>query len=320
MAIKGDFKDINITDIIQLIARDRKTGSLLVKKADNKINIYFIEGKIVFVDNKIKTAIIGQRLVKAGILTKAHLQNIQKEQKKDKKSIYELMVKMGYIDFENAKNFLLNQIAEDIYSVFLWTDGYYQFEAFSNVPYKDFMIEIDPDSLLFDAARVLDEWKVAKQRIVSEDVILEKKELGDKSIDRFSPEEKKIYSLINGNLTVNEIIEHSLLSMFDAYLIINHFLENDIISMQIEKKVGRKFTFDSCLPYIHWEGIFHKIVAAIIFLLLVFFCWNNLSSITRLWDRMTDYTLFLETKSSTSSTMADTFYRLEEGPWPGQTK
>ena len=88
------------------------------------------------------------------------------------------MVNMDYIDFDNAKKIILNQINEDIYSVFLWTDGYCQFEASDDVSHKYFKIEIDPDSLLFDAARVLDEWKRAKQQIVSEAVILEKKELG----------------------------------------------------------------------------------------------------------------------------------------------
>ncbi|MGA1869182.1 MAG: DUF4388 domain-containing protein [bacterium] len=317
MAIKGDFKDINITDIIQLIARDRKTGCLSVHKQDIKIKIYFFEGKILFADNENKALIMAQRLMKAGFLTKEQLKNIQREQKKSKKLIYELMIKMDYLDFDSSRNILFNQIIEDIYSVFLWTDGYYQFEATNNIPHKDFKIEIDPDTLLFDAARVLDEWKRAKQQIVNEEVILEKKELEDTSIDTFSPEEKKIYGLINGNFTVNEIIEQSLLSQFDVYLILSNFIEKDIICQQRKKSgVRRKFKFDFYIPYIHWESLFQNLLFLLIILLLIFSSSINISFVKILWNRITDNTVFLEIQSNhSSSTMADQFYRLEYGPW-----
>jgi len=323
MAIKGNYKDIDITDIIQLIARDRKSGCLIVNNADEKIKIYFFEGQIVFVDMQDKAAIIGKKLVNAGFVTNENLQIIQREQKKTKELIYKLIVDMDLVNFDTARNFLLNQIIEDIYSIFLWKDGYYNFETLNDIPYKEFKIEINAESLLLDGARVLDEYKRVKEKIVSEEVILEKIDLEKKP--NLSPEETIIYELIDGNYTVNEIIGHTLISKFDVYQIIDNFFESNLICKQLKKSgLDHRFKFDFILPYIHyihWEGLFHNIIMLAIVLLSIFYCFNNFLFIKTIWNRMTVNTYFITNKAeSHPSTIADTFYRLEYGPWPNEKK
>ena len=49
MALQGDLRDFSITEIIQLIGQQFKTGVLNVQHGRKKVEIYFVDGMIVHV-------------------------------------------------------------------------------------------------------------------------------------------------------------------------------------------------------------------------------------------------------------------------------
>ena len=48
MALTGDLKTFNFVDILQIIAKDRKSGILLVEWADITVAYYVKDGQIIF--------------------------------------------------------------------------------------------------------------------------------------------------------------------------------------------------------------------------------------------------------------------------------
>ena len=49
MALQGTLKDFSITEIIQLIGQQLKTGVLKIRRGKNVVEIYFVDGMIVHV-------------------------------------------------------------------------------------------------------------------------------------------------------------------------------------------------------------------------------------------------------------------------------
>ena len=49
MALQGTLKDFSITEIIQLIGQQLKTGVLIIRRGKDLVEIHFVDGLIVHV-------------------------------------------------------------------------------------------------------------------------------------------------------------------------------------------------------------------------------------------------------------------------------
>ena len=85
MALQGTLKDFSITEIIQLIGQQLKTGVLKIRKGKNLVEIYFVDGMIVHVYSNYrgKKDLIGEILVKAKLITEEQLETGVKDSKRD---------------------------------------------------------------------------------------------------------------------------------------------------------------------------------------------------------------------------------------------
>ena len=54
MALSGTLKDFGIADILQLIGHQTKTGKLTLKSAGDEVEVFFIEGNVVFAADKAR--------------------------------------------------------------------------------------------------------------------------------------------------------------------------------------------------------------------------------------------------------------------------
>jgi hypothetical protein len=79
MALQGTLKDFSITEIIQLIGQQLKTGILKIRRGKNVVEIYFVDGMIVHVYSNYrgKKDLIGEILVKAQLITEASKRDAQ---------------------------------------------------------------------------------------------------------------------------------------------------------------------------------------------------------------------------------------------------
>jgi len=81
--ITGTLKDFSITEIVQLIGQQLKTGVLKIRKAKKIVEIYFVDGMIVhvFSNYRGKKDLIGEILVKAKLISEDQLERVLRIQK-----------------------------------------------------------------------------------------------------------------------------------------------------------------------------------------------------------------------------------------------
>jgi len=104
-----------------------------------------------------------------------------------------------------------------VYTLFTWTSGTFNFEAGVEPEEGAERVSVDPQSLLLEGARRVDEWSLIEKKLPSFDVVF--------SIDRpklmlnrdpLSPEQEGLLPLIDGHRDVNGLIRDSGLGEFEV--------------------------------------------------------------------------------------------------------
>ncbi|HTK47123.1 MAG TPA: DUF4388 domain-containing protein [Gemmatimonadaceae bacterium] len=218
MAIKGSLKEASLPDVLQLLAMGKKTGCLAVTHRNNFGYIYFDKGRICYASIVNRRDRLGDSLVKAGSITKAQLDTAIAAQAAHRdKRLGELLVAQGAITRDALHEQIRTQIEEAVYFLFTWMQGTFNFEGDVLPEEQDFLVSINPESLLLEGARRVDEWSLIEKKIPSFDLIfeLDRKKVAEREVE-LTREQEVVLALIDGRRDVATVIEESGLGEFDV--------------------------------------------------------------------------------------------------------
>ncbi len=218
MAIRGSLKEASLPDVLQLLSLGQKTGCLTISDRQNLGHIFFDRGRIVDAAIVNRRDRIGDILVKNGKITQQQLEAAIEEQSRTRdKRLGQLLVQQSALSRDDLEHFVRVQIEEAVYYLFTWTAGNFQFESEVRPDRYDFSISINPESLLLEGARRVDEWSLIEKKIPSFDVIfrLERDRLQGSDVT-LTPEQERILSLIDGVRDVTHIVEDAGLGEFEV--------------------------------------------------------------------------------------------------------
>ncbi len=104
-----------------------------------------------------------------------------------------------------------------VYTLFTWTSGTFNFEQGVEPEEGAERVSVDPQSLLLEGARRVDEWSLIEKKIPSFDVVfsLDRPRLM-MNRDPLSPEQEAMLPLIDGHRDINGLIRDSGLGEFEV--------------------------------------------------------------------------------------------------------
>ena len=218
MAIKGSLKEASLPDVLQLLAMGKKTGCLAVTHRNNFGYIYFDKGQINYASIVNRRDRIGDILVKSSLITQAQLeaaisaQALHRDQR-----IGELLVAQGAITKEALHAQIRLQIEEAVYFLFTWMQGTFNFEAEVRPEEQDFLVSINPESLLLEGARRVDEWTLIEKKIPAFDLVfdVDRKKIEESGVE-LTREQETIIGLLDGRRDVTAVMDDSGLGEFDV--------------------------------------------------------------------------------------------------------
>ncbi len=294
MALQGTLKDFSITEIVQLIGQQLKTGVLKVRRGKDLVEIHFVDGMIVHIYSNYrgKKDLIGEILVKAQLITEEQLDRVLNIQKETLKYLGEILVELQLLTKDDVLKVISTQIYETIYDLFWWEEGHFNFDLKLVESYKKIPFALSTEQVLLNILRMVDEWSEIEKKIFSPHLVFQRTPvLEEKSADAISPqsylkekltsEQELIYNLVDGNRTVQEIIDRSLLGKFNASEILMDLSEMGLIETakirtpSLIQKVS-VVHFRETFTYVYYGAFF-----VFIFLLLVYFKPNVLN---HFWD------------------------------------
>jgi hypothetical protein len=246
MALEGTLRDFSLSDILQLISLQRKTGLLTLKSPDDKVTLGFDEGKLVSAESSAKRmdTRLGTLLVKTNCLAPEMLAKALEIQGQTLQRLGFILLRNGYCTAEDLRNGLDIQIRKITYGLFRWSDGDYVFHAQERVDFdREFVSPVSVESLLMEGARMMDEWPIIEkvvrslqmvfqrvpisQAVVQAEEHEEPEEIGEASLARrakdgrdepirISRQEWHVYELVDGRRSVGAVIDRTFLSDFDG--------------------------------------------------------------------------------------------------------
>ena len=218
MAIKGSLKEASLPDVLQLLALGQKTGCLAIADRANFGYVFFERGRICYASIVNRRDRLGDILVKHELVTQEQLEGAiaVQTQRRDRK-LGEILVEQGAISRERLERYMRLQIEEAVYFLFTWTQGTFNFEADVRPERQDFLVSINPESLLLEGARRVDEWSLIEKKIPSLDLIFivdrDRVAISDATLNEA---QRLILPLIDGQRDVHQIIEDSGLGEFEV--------------------------------------------------------------------------------------------------------
>jgi tetratricopeptide (TPR) repeat protein len=217
MAIKGSLKEASLPDVIQLLFLGRRTGCLALADRHNFGTIYFEEGHIVYAAIVNRRDRLGDILVRSGRISQETLQQAIDRQEGDREhKLGEILVELGALPREELESYMRLQIEEAVYYLFTWTSGTFNFEAGVRPEQEDFLVRINPEYLLLEGARRVDEWSLIEKKIPSFDLIfaVDPAHIGE-SAPELSTEQRRLLPLLDGTRDVQALIDESGLVEFE---------------------------------------------------------------------------------------------------------
>jgi tetratricopeptide (TPR) repeat protein len=241
MAIKGSLREASLPDVLQLLSMGKKTGCLSVTHRNNFGYIYFDKGKISYASIVNRRDRIGDMLVKAGTITMEQLQSaIDAQGKHRDKRVGDLLVELGHITRERLHEHVRVQIEEAVYLLFTWNEGTFNFEADVRPERQDLLVSINPESLLLEGARRVDEWSLIEKKIPSFDAVFDAdwRKLAATDLP-LTAEQQAVLQHLDGRRDITQVIERTGLVEFDVGKALYGLLTAGLIH-----RVGRRSRID----------------------------------------------------------------------------
>ncbi len=263
MALEGTLRDFSLADIFQLIGIQKKTGVLTLKNAGAVVTVSFLTGNVVSADSAKKNLEdrLGSVLVRSGRISAARLEEALRVQRETLQRLGYILIKGGFIQQADLREALRLQITQVVYRLFRWQDGEYHFSQEETVEYdRENFTPIGAESILMEGIRMIDEWPIIERKIPSFDLVfrrtrpdvrptivareedaveadLDSALTGHEPARRDSPdgvrltqEESRIFELVDGRASVQEIVDRSRLGEFEACRILYELLSRNLVS------------------------------------------------------------------------------------------
>jgi len=218
VAIKGSLKEASLPDVLQLLSLGRKTGCLSITDRSSLGYIFFDSGRICYATVVNRRDRLGDILFKSGRITQEQRDQAIELQERDRdKKVGEILVQIGAISREELEHFIRLQIEEAVFFLFTWRRGSFTFESDVRPHSQDFLVSIDPEALLLEGARRVDEWSLIEKKIPSFDVVfkIDNEHLSSADVT-LTAEQERIAPLLDGTRDVGTVIEEAGLVEFEV--------------------------------------------------------------------------------------------------------
>jgi hypothetical protein len=247
MALSGTLKDFGIADILQLIGHQTKTGRLTLKTGGHEVEVFFVEGTVVFASEKARDSkdLLGSLLLRAELMGKDQLDEALATQQRTLKRLGDILVESGAIKRTQLAQIMRLQTTETLYKLFGWKNGSYEFSQEEVDPSKSIFEPIRAESILLEGFRRMDEWPALKKKVPWSEATFETlKELdvGDLQTTgeilsdggeegQPSGRHKRVYRLAIAGKTVQQIADASRLGEFEALKALQELIEWEYLKL-----------------------------------------------------------------------------------------
>jgi hypothetical protein len=220
VALRGNLQDFGIADVFQLVGQQRKTGLLEITAEGQTMRLAFDAGGIVWArpGGVHPDAMLGQRLVRCGLLTQSKLDELQQESEVSARSLPALAVETGAVSSADVREIEDLVTNDTIFVVLRWSTGSFDFSAQPVEHKRPVESLLAAEQILMDGLRMVDEWQSFAALVPSGDTVFRRCGLIE-SLPQQGEERRKLekmFALVDGQQPVERVVDLSRLGLFEA--------------------------------------------------------------------------------------------------------
>jgi hypothetical protein len=232
MALSGSLREFALSEVLQLLSSQRKTGCLRLTRGSEMRVVYLLEGRIASMRDRGygDDDPLGRFLRRVHRLSEEQLRGIASIHAESSRDLVDLLLNGRYLEREELAMLYERMVLDVLHEIIAWEDGNY---SFSNVspPESALTISLSTESMLMEAVRRTDELKRYRQKLTDPSLVLGLKELPDPDA-ALGEDEKELFGLVDGRRTLGELIGEAPFTDFEAYEALFRLIEAGWIEIQ----------------------------------------------------------------------------------------
>jgi hypothetical protein len=243
MALKGSLRDFGLSEILQLIGHQKKSGELKITGKGSEASILFQEGNIVSASQKPLPAELEWRevLVRSRMVSTQEFELAEKKSRETLQPLEVTLLKFKALSQDELKQMIRLRNLEIINSLFLLNEGEYEFET-GPVSYIEQITDpINSEQVLMDGYRIKDEWPQIKKSVPSTDMRFAKKPGEFIQAEKLPEDEDRIFRMLGKDYPVQDLIFLSKMGKFETCRALARLLEKDLIQPVSAEAAPSKF-------------------------------------------------------------------------------
>jgi len=262
MALEGSLRDFDLFSLFNMIKTQGKSGTLVLSRAQEFVKIFFDQGEIVGCDsNQVPIEDrVGALLVRLGRLTGEELLAMIQHQRQTLKRMGTLLMESGRVTPQDLQDALFNQAMSIINRTFRWVEGDYRFDSIVPLDLdRENFPPIPVDTVLMEAARIMDEWPEVQRRLPDTSIPLAKTAAGrllqldlDQDLSTLleeggqvrpksglTHEQEKTLTYFNEPSSIQNVLQISRYDELDTYKMIADLLEMGLLEVSPDSQGQR---------------------------------------------------------------------------------
>lgn len=237
--MQGNLENVPLPEVLQFISMGKSIGILTIRNGSEEITLTISRGKIINSSSIERKRRLGELLINRGLLRRSELSRLLKLQRtvESDKKLGQILTEREIVSEQTIQETLRLQLEEEIWGLFSWEHGDFQFENMTAEKVGDALVRIDIEPLILEGTRRNDEWKKILNFLPHDNLILRINPPGD-SFERnikLRDSEWRVLSQINGEFTIRAIINRSTMGRFEVFMILSQFIRSGLISIDEEK-------------------------------------------------------------------------------------
>ncbi|MEM1177703.1 MAG: DUF4388 domain-containing protein [Acidobacteriota bacterium] len=167
MSLNGKLEDVSLADVMQFVHLGRRTGTLSLSRGSEEAEIGFHRGQIVNAWGQGSVR-LSDLLVHKELVAPAAMHQLLQQQagEQPRRSLGQILVTSGTLEFETIRQAIEEQIEETIYQLVTWSTGSFEFALDELKPIEDIAmypgdvipkLDLNTQMVLLEASRIMDE-------------------------------------------------------------------------------------------------------------------------------------------------------------------
>ncbi len=238
MALKGNLRDFNTTQLLNLVSLAKKTGSMRLETNGDFANLFFKEGKLIKATTKKHPGRLADILFEAGKLTPEQMQAISRHTNLTDKALGIDLIKSRIVSQQDivhsVKEFMLNVV----YSLFSWAEGTFLFQQGILPPNDQIAVPLNLDNVILEGSRRIQEHERLMEELPDLEVLALK--VTDKPLRdvKLTPDDWRVISHIHPRNTIEQIRQAVNMDEFQIRKIVYGMLQAGLV--ELTKPEGAK--------------------------------------------------------------------------------